>query len=124
MQPTALWAELRQNRREIVGALNREGIRQPRGARWNAHHQTEMRSGGAGIIFNEVHVGRIVWNKVRMVKPRDVIALHPAAMSRYLEQVENLRVFRRAPNFLNFPSDFFGLPELHRPSTVGSEGGC
>ncbi len=29
------------------------------------------RSGGTGLIFNDLYVGRIVWNKVRMVKNPD-----------------------------------------------------
>lgn len=54
--------------REISGDLNREGIAPPRGRLWNASTINGNAQRGKGIIFNEVYVGRLVWNKVRMVK--------------------------------------------------------
>ncbi|WP_309085773.1 recombinase family protein [Chelativorans sp.] len=57
--------------RDIAGALNREGIAPPRGARWNASTINGNAQRGAGLIFNELYAGRIVWNKVRMVKNPD-----------------------------------------------------
>jgi site-specific DNA recombinase len=58
-------------RREIAGELNREGVAPPRGARWNASTINGNAQRRAGIIFNELYAGRIVWNKVRMVKNPD-----------------------------------------------------
>lgn len=57
--------------REIAGELNREGIAPPRGTRWNASTINGNAQRGNGLIFNELYVGRIVWNKVRMVKDPD-----------------------------------------------------
>jgi site-specific DNA recombinase len=57
--------------REIAFDLNRDGIVPPRGTRWNASTINGNAQRGAGIIFNELYVGRIVWNKVRMVKDPD-----------------------------------------------------
>ena len=57
--------------REIAGALNREGIAPPRGTLWNASTINGSSQRGNGILHNELYVGRIVWNKVRMVKDPD-----------------------------------------------------
>ena len=57
--------------REIAGDLNRDRVAPPRGARWNASTINGNSKRGAGIIFNELYLGRIVWNKVRMVKNPD-----------------------------------------------------
>ena len=54
--------------RDIAHDLNREDIRPPRGQRWNASTINGNARRGAGLIFNDLYVGRIVWNKVRMVK--------------------------------------------------------
>jgi hypothetical protein len=51
--------------------LNQQHIRAPRGSRWNASTINGNSQRGAGIIFNELYAGRIVWNKVRMVKDPD-----------------------------------------------------
>src|SRR5436190_2072679 len=50
--------------REIAHDLNRENIRPPRGRRWNASTINGNAKRGAGLIFNELYSGRIVWNKV------------------------------------------------------------
>ena len=57
--------------RNIAGDLNREGIAPPRGTRWNASTINGNSQRGAGILQNELYAGRIVWNKVRMVKDPD-----------------------------------------------------
>jgi site-specific DNA recombinase len=57
--------------REIAHDLNRENIPPPRGRRWNASTINGNAQRGAGLIFNELYSGRIVWNKVRMVKDPD-----------------------------------------------------
>jgi len=57
--------------REIGGELNREGVAPPRGAKWNASTINGNAQRGNGLIFNELYAGRIVWNKVRMVKNPD-----------------------------------------------------
>lgn len=49
--------------RDIAHDLNRENIRPPRGRRWNASTINGNAQRGAGLIFNELYAGRIVWNK-------------------------------------------------------------
>ncbi|RWA74038.1 MAG: recombinase family protein [Mesorhizobium sp.] len=57
--------------REIAGDLNREGVAPPRGTRWNASTINGNAQRGAGLLFNGLYVGRVIWNKVRMVKNPD-----------------------------------------------------
>ncbi len=57
--------------REIAGRLNEEGIAPPRGKHWNASTINGNAARGNGMIFNEVYAGRIVWNRVRMIKDPD-----------------------------------------------------
>ena len=54
--------------RSIACSLNRDGIPPPRGSRWNASTINGNATRGHGIILNELYAGRIVWNKVRMLK--------------------------------------------------------
>jgi site-specific DNA recombinase len=57
--------------RQIAADLNRRGVAAPRGARWNASTLNGNRSRGHGFLLNYLYAGRIVWNKVRMVKDPD-----------------------------------------------------
>lgn len=57
--------------REIAHDLNKEGISPPRGRAWNASTINGNLERAAGILQNELYVGRLVWNKVRMVKDPD-----------------------------------------------------
>src|SRR5262249_45673102 len=57
--------------RQIAGDLNRDNIAPPRGNRWNASTINGNNQRGTGIIRNELYAGRLVWNKVRMVKDPD-----------------------------------------------------
>jgi site-specific DNA recombinase len=57
--------------REIAHDLNKERVPPPRGRAWNASTINGNRERGAGILQNELYVGRLVWNKVRMVKDPD-----------------------------------------------------
>jgi site-specific DNA recombinase len=54
--------------RAIAAELNADRIAPPRGARWNASTINGNNARGHGMLLNELYVGRIVWNKVRMVK--------------------------------------------------------
>ena len=51
--------------------LNNESILPPRGRSWNASTINGNMQRGTGIIQNELYAGRLVWNKVRMVKDPD-----------------------------------------------------
>jgi site-specific DNA recombinase len=54
--------------RMIANDLNKRGVRPPRGRQWNASTINGNVSRGGGLILNDLYAGRIVWNKVRMVK--------------------------------------------------------
>lgn len=54
--------------RDIAAGLNRDGAPPPRGALWNASTINGSRARRNGILFNELYAGRLVWNRVRMVK--------------------------------------------------------
>ena len=57
--------------REIAYDLNNESISPPRGRSWNASTINGNMQRGTGIIQNELYAGRLVWNKVRMIKDPD-----------------------------------------------------
>lgn len=61
----------RRTPREIAGALNAEGIPPPRGTRWNASTINGNAERGYGILLNPLYAGRIVWNRVTMVRDPD-----------------------------------------------------
>jgi DNA invertase Pin-like site-specific DNA recombinase len=54
--------------REIAGRLNADGVPPPRGTKWNASTINGSRERMYGIIQNPLYAGRIVWNRVRMVR--------------------------------------------------------
>ncbi|WP_429041523.1 recombinase family protein [Bradyrhizobium elkanii] len=54
--------------RQIAGALNRRGVKPPRGRLWAASTLNGNTARGSGVLQNDLYAGRIVWNKVRMVK--------------------------------------------------------
>lgn len=54
--------------RAIAGRLNAESIPAPRGKTWNASTINGNLSRGHGILLNPIYGGKIVWNKVKMVK--------------------------------------------------------
>jgi site-specific DNA recombinase len=57
--------------REIAHALNKEGIRPPRGTNWTASTINGNKKRHHGIILNELYVGKLVWNRVKMIKDPD-----------------------------------------------------
>ncbi|WP_370635053.1 recombinase family protein [Methylocystis sp. WRRC1] len=57
--------------RDIAHDLNAERITPPRGRAWKASTINGNMRRGNGILNNELYVGRLVWNKVRMVKNPD-----------------------------------------------------
>ena len=57
--------------REIAHDLNKDRVRPPRGRAWNASTMNGTRDRCAGILQNELYAGRLVWNKIRMVKDPD-----------------------------------------------------
>ncbi|MCW5727208.1 recombinase family protein [Parvibaculum sp.] len=57
--------------RDIAARLNAEGVAPPRGSRWNASTINGSAARGNGILRNPVYAGRIVWNRVRMIRDPD-----------------------------------------------------
>ncbi|PSJ55821.1 recombinase family protein [Mesorhizobium soli] len=57
--------------REIAGDLNAENVAPPRGAFWQASTINGNRKRANGMLQNPIYDGRIVWNRVRMVKDPD-----------------------------------------------------
>jgi site-specific DNA recombinase len=57
-----------QSPRDIAGALNREGIRAPRGGCWNASTIGGSRTRQNGILQNRLYIGQTVWNRQTFIK--------------------------------------------------------
>jgi site-specific DNA recombinase len=57
--------------RDIAHRLNADRIAPPRGKAWNASTINGNGRRGNGLVRNELYVGRLVWNKVGMVKDPD-----------------------------------------------------
>ncbi|MEO0625242.1 MAG: recombinase family protein [Pseudomonadota bacterium] len=54
--------------RDVVQALNEEGVPAPSGRAWGPSTIYGNRRRGTGILNNELYVGRLVWNRLRYVK--------------------------------------------------------
>ena len=57
--------------KQIAKALNKEGVPGPQGALWSpstVHGNPKRRT---GILYNELYVGRMVWNRQRFLKDPD-----------------------------------------------------
>jgi site-specific DNA recombinase len=57
--------------RAIAAALNRDGVAAPFGRHWNASSIYGSPQRGTGILCNALYAGRLVYNRVRMVKDPD-----------------------------------------------------
>lgn len=57
--------------RTIAAELNRRNVPPPRGAYWRASTLIGSKRRGHGILMNTLYAGRLVWNRVRMVKHPD-----------------------------------------------------
>lgn len=54
--------------RNIALGLNKDRVPAPRGADWTASTINGNYGRGGGILLNDLYAGRLVWDKVRMVK--------------------------------------------------------
>lgn len=54
--------------RDIARALNADRGPPPRGDAWNASTINGNKTRGHGILLNDIYAGRLVWNRVRMMK--------------------------------------------------------
>ena len=52
----------------IAKRLNAEGVKPPRGRYWQPGALTGSNNRHNGILGNEIYCGRLVWNRVRMIK--------------------------------------------------------
>lgn len=81
--------------RAIAASLNADRIKPPRGNNWNASTINGNSARGHGMLLNELYVGRIVWNKVRMIKDpatgKRISRVNPKAEHRSAE-VPHLRI--------------------------------
>ena len=57
--------------RDIAHNLNRDRIPPPRGRAWNASAINGNVQRRTGLLHNELYAGRLVWNRVRMIKDPD-----------------------------------------------------
>lgn len=60
-----------QTPRDIAHKLNKDGVPPPRGRTWNASTINGNVQRGTGLLQNELYAGRLIWNRVRMVKDPD-----------------------------------------------------
>ncbi|WP_343286155.1 recombinase family protein [Mesorhizobium loti] len=60
-----------QTPRDIAHKLNRDRIPPPRGRGWNASTINGNVQRGTGLLHNELYAGRLIWNRVRMIKDPD-----------------------------------------------------
>lgn len=68
--------------RTICIELNAEGVPPPRGSIWRASTLIGSASRGYGLLRNELFRGRIVWNRVRMLKNHQRASAFPAKTQR------------------------------------------
>jgi site-specific DNA recombinase len=54
--------------RKIAADLNSRGVLSPRGGKWNASTINGNHKRQNGMLFTELYVGRMVWNRLRMQK--------------------------------------------------------
>ncbi len=57
--------------RQIAHDLNAEGVAPPRGKLWAASTINGNKARHHGILLNELYAGKLVWNRVRMLKDPD-----------------------------------------------------
>lgn len=57
--------------RTIVHRLNAEGVASPRGGLWAVSALVGDRRRGAGVLNNELYVGRVIWNRRQWLKDPD-----------------------------------------------------
>jgi len=57
--------------RTIAAALNKEGVPNPSGKAWAQSTLNGNRKRGVGILNNEIYIGRLIWNRQRIIKNPD-----------------------------------------------------
>lgn len=99
--------------RTIAATLNVQGIPAPRGKNWNASTINGNGQRGNGILRNTIYTGRIVWNRVRMIKDpstgRRVSRINPEEA---LEQID-------APHLRIVDDELFNTVQARKEATGG-----
>lgn len=103
-----------QSPRDIAGMLNKDGVPAPRGLRWAAATINGNGKRGNGILRNPLYAGRIIWNRVRMVKD--------PATGRRVSRQNDASEFRLAdaPHLRIVDQALFDMVQT-RKETVGGE---
>ncbi len=98
--------------RSIAGILNGENIPAPRGKQWNASTINGNGQRGHGILRNVIYSGRIVWNRVRMVK--DPSTGKRVSRSNDASELETVD----APHLRIVPYDLFDAVQARKQETT------
>jgi site-specific DNA recombinase len=80
--------------RAIAAGLNRDGITSPRGKAWGTGKINGARARASGILYNELYIGRLVYNRTTFSKDPDTgrRVSRPMPKVDWVEtQVEDLR---------------------------------
>lgn len=94
--------------RAIACALNAEGVLPPRGAKWAANTINGHQQRGYGILRNPMYDGRLIWNRVTMVRDPDTgrrVNRDNPAEAHHEVAAEHLRIV---------PADLFTAAEARR----------
>jgi len=57
--------------RTIAATFNKEGIPSPSGKPWSQSTLNGNRKRGVGILNNEIYIGKLIWNRMRVIKNPD-----------------------------------------------------
>lgn len=98
--------------RSIAGILNDDGIPAPRGKQWNASTINGSSQRGNGILRNPIYAGRIVWNRVHMVK--DPSTGRRISRANDQDQIETVD----APHLRIVPQDLFDAVQSRKKETT------
>ncbi|WP_192644754.1 recombinase family protein [Bosea sp. OAE506] len=94
--------------RDIAARLNQEGAPAPRGTNWNASTINGNAERGNGILLNALYDGRLIWNRVTMVRDPDtgrrISRINPEAEWQHAE-AEHLRIV---------PADLFAAAQARK----------
>lgn len=101
--------------RSIAAVLNDENVPAPRGERWNASTINGSGQRGNGILRNPIYAGRIVWNRIHMVKDPST----GRRISRVNPESEQEEV--AAPHLQIVDSGLFDIVQQRKEATGGAD---
>jgi len=65
------YAHSNKSPRTIAAQFNKEGVPSPSGKPWSQSTLNGNRKRGVGILNNEIYIGRLIWNRQRVIKNPD-----------------------------------------------------